>query len=142
MNTLLIGQRYVITRIHDGNTKLPMDIESLVEILRINKGNANMVTVKYLSGRTDKINTIQKICYDNYTFEFSEDKYKELQQEFMRFKVMEAEVRANLESYLKMKDDIHKNIKRYKEMEWEVLFFRFAFIIIIWMYIKGVIKMT
>lgn len=142
MNTLLIGQRYIITRIHDGNTKPPMDIESLVQILRINKGDSKIVTVKYLSGRTDKINTIQKIYYDNYTFEFSEDKYKELQEEFMRFKVMETEVRANLESYLEMTDEIHKNIKRYKEMEWEVLFFRFAFIVIIWMYIKGIIKMA
>lgn len=142
MNTLLIGQRYIITRIHDGNTKPPMDIESLVEILRINNGISNIVTVKYLSGRTDKINTIQKIYYDNYTFEFAEDKYKELQEEFMRFKVMEAEVRANLESYLEMKDEIHKNIKRYKEMEWEIMFLRGAIIIIIWMYIKGVIKMA
>jgi hypothetical protein len=142
MNSLLIGQRYIIRRIHNGNTKPPMDIESLVEILKINNGTSNIVTVKYLSGLSSKINTIQKIYYDNYTFEFVGDKYKELEEEFMRFTLIEAEVRTNLDKYLEIKDVIHKNIKRYKEMEWEVMILRFAFIIIIWMYIKGVIKIA
>ena len=138
MNTLLIGQRYLIAPIYNRNTKPHMNNELLVEILHIN-GSDSIVTVKYLSGPTNKINTIQKIYYDNYTFEFAEDKYKELQEEFKQFKVMEAEVRANLESYLEMKDEIHKNIKRYKEMEWEIMFIRGAIIVIIWMYIKGII---
>jgi len=142
MNTLLIGQRYIIRSINNGNTKPPMDIESLVEILKINNGTSNIVTVKYLSGLSSKINTIQKIYYDNYTFEFVGDKYKELEEEFVRFKLIEAEVRTNLDKYLEIKDEIHTNIKRYKEMEWEVMILRFAFIIIIWMYIKGVIKIA
>lgn len=142
MNTLLIGQRYIITRIHDRNTKPPMDIEQLVEIIKICNSTSNVVTVKYLSGSIGKIDSIQKIDYNKYTFHFAGDKYKELEEELLRFKVIEREVRANLNGYLEIKDEIHKNIKRYKEMEWEIMFFRFAIIIIIWMYIKGVIKIA
>lgn len=142
MNTLLIGQRYILTRIHDEKTKQPMNSESLVEILKkCRKDGSNIVTVKYITGHTSKINTVQEICYDNYEFDFAEDKYKEMQEEFMRFKVMEREVRANFDNYLEIKDEVHTKIRQYKEMEWEIMFLRFAFIIIIWMYIKGIIKM-
>jgi hypothetical protein len=140
MNSLIIGQRYEIIRKHNGDTKPPMPYESLVEIVDYNRKGSGFVTIKYITGPVQKINKIETIKYDNYDFVYKGDEYAQLQDEFIRFKTIESEVQKNLEEYKIMRDDIHKNIKRYKELEWEVLFLRAAFIIMIWMYIKGVIK--
>ena len=140
MNNLIIGQQYMITRKHDGNTKPPAPVDTLVEIMGYDKKRYGFVVVKYIRGFYEQINTTEKIKYDDYEFEYSGDTYTKLQDEFARFKVIQGEVQANLKDYIKMKDEIHKDIKRYKEMEWEVLFLRAAIIIIVWMYIKGVIK--
>jgi hypothetical protein len=140
MNALLIGQKYIITCEHDSTHQKPPAVnEWLVEVLGFNR-ELRLVNVKFLSGASYQIGNTRYIEYDNYKFSLEGDYYTQIKKEFMQFKAMEAEVRSNLDNYMAIREDIEKRIKHYKEMEWEVLFFRAAFIIIVWMYINGTIR--
>lgn len=104
--SLIVGQKYIIERKYDTSRKPPMTIETLVEIIKIDKQKPDIITVKFLSGLLQNINKIKDIKCQNYDF------------------------------------TLWKPLENYKEMEWENLFLKAAIIIIIWMYIKGVIKMA
>ena len=140
MNSLLIGQKYIITCEYDStHQKPPVENEWLVEVLGFNR-ELRLVNVKFLSGASYEISNTRYIEYDKYKFSLEGDYYTQIKKEFIQFKAMEAEVRSNLKNYMVIREDIEKRIKHYKEMEWEVLFLRAAVIIIIWMYINGTIR--
>jgi hypothetical protein len=140
MNSLLVGQKYIITRNYvDESKKPPFENEWIVEVLGINR-YLHLVNVKYLSGYASLIGKVVDIPYNNYSFKFAGSENDRIKEEFMRWKAIESEVKAKLNDYIKIRDEIQTNIKRYKEMEWEVYFLRGAIILIIWLYIKGVIQ--
>ncbi len=85
MDYLEVGQKYIIEPKYDTSNKPPMTIESIVEIVGL---KPDSITVKFLSGLVEKINTIEDIKYDRYEFTYYNDSvlykakpYKEMECE-------------------------------------------------------------
>jgi hypothetical protein len=85
MDYLEVGQKYIIEPKYDTSKKPPMTIESIVEIVGL---KPDSITVKFLSGLVEKINTIEDIKYDKYEFTYYNDSvlykakpYKEMECE-------------------------------------------------------------
>lgn len=136
MNSLIIGQKYIITRKYDESKKPAITNEWLVEVLALNR-DLLTVNVKFITGALLLVGKVREIKYTNYDFQFAGDKIKEGS---MQFKAIQSEYHSNLDEFKKLRDEIQKNSKYYKDLELEVLFLRGAIIVIVWMYIWGTIQ--
>ncbi len=139
-SSLIIGQQYIITKKYvNPDVKPPMEVEMRVEILE--KLTNNTVLVKILTGRVIYVNTTRKIPIDKYNFEKVTNIYKEVQDTVRWANQVNADIIKKAEEFETFKNEVKTKLEEYNKIKTEVIFLRIAFLVIIYMYIMGVIKM-
>jgi uncharacterized protein (UPF0305 family) len=139
-SSLIIGQQYIITKKYvNPDVKLPMEVEMRVEILE--KLTNNTVLVKILTGRVIYVNTTRKIPIDKYNFEKVTNIYKEVCDTVRWANQVNADIIKKAEEFETFKNEVKSKLEEYNKIKTEVIFLRIAFLVIIYMYIMGVIKM-
>lgn len=68
MDSLVVGQKYIIERKYDNSKKPSMTIETLVEIIEIDRKKPGIITIRFLSGLVQNIGKIKDIVYNSYNF--------------------------------------------------------------------------
>jgi hypothetical protein len=139
-SSLIIGQQYIITKKYvNPDVKPPMEVEMRVEVLE--KLTNNTVLVKILTGRVIYVNTTRKIPIDKYNFEKVTNIYKEVQDTVRWANQVNADIIKKAEEFETFKNEVKSKLEEYNKIKTEVIFLRIAFLVIIYMYIMGVIKM-
>jgi Ser-tRNA(Ala) deacylase AlaX len=139
-SSLIIGQQYIITKKYvNPDVKPPMEVEMRVEVL--DKLTDNLVLVKILTGRLIYINKTRKIPIDNYNFEKVTNIYKEVNDTVRWANQVNADIIKKVEEFETFKNEVKSKLEEYNKIKSEVIFLRIAFLVIIYMYIMGVIKM-
>ncbi len=139
-SSLIIGQQYIITKKYvNPDVKPPMEVEMRVEVL--DKLTDNLVLVKILTGRLIYINKTRKIPIDKYNFEKVTNIYKEVHDTVRWANQVNADIIKKAEEFETFKNEVKNKLEDYNKIKTEVIFLRIAFLVIIYMYIMGVIKM-
>lgn len=139
-SSLIIGQQYIITKKYvNPDIKPPMEVEMRVEVLE--KLTNNTVLVKILTGRMIYVNTTRKIAIDKYNFEKVNNIYKEVRDTVRWANQVNADIIKKAEEFETFKNEVKTKLEEYNKIKTEVIFLRIAFLILIYMYITGVIKM-
>jgi len=139
-SSLIIGQQYIITKKYvNPDVKPPMEVEMRVEVLE--KLTDNLVLVKILTGRVIYVNKTRKIPIDKYNFEKVTNIYKEVNDTVRWANQVNADIIKKVEEFETFKNEVKSKLEEYNKIKTEVIFLRIAFLVIIYMYIMGVIKM-
>ncbi len=140
-SSLTIGQQYIITKKYvNPDIKPPMDVEMRIEVLE--KLTNNTVLVKILTGRMIYVNTTRKIAIDKYNFEKVNNIYKEVRDTVRWANQVNADIIKKAEEFETFKNEVKTKLEGYNKIKTEVIFLRIAFLVFIYMYIMGVIKMN